>query len=77
MSAVTPLVRRYTIPANAQPKACSSCKAKIYWVLTEKRSSLPVDPDGKSHFLSCPNASQHSKKNKSKPATGDLFEGGK
>lgn len=75
MSGVAPLVRRYTIPANAQAKVCTSCKAKIYWVLTEKRSSLPVNPDGASHFTSCPNASQHSKKNK--PKSGDLFGGDK
>lgn len=71
---VVGVARRYTIPEGAERKACSSCKAPIYWVLTEKRSACPVDPDGASHFTTCPNANQHSKRTRAKQA--DLFGGG-
>ena len=66
------LPRRYTIPEGAEQKTCSSCKAPIFWILTERRAVCPVDPDGASHFTTCPNATAHSKKRGSVPQ-GDLF----
>jgi len=36
--------------------ACRSCHALIVWCRTPGGKRAPVDPDGKSHFASCPDA---------------------
>jgi hypothetical protein len=54
---------------------CSSCQAKIIWLLTKNLKPMPVDADTvepadstfnharhKSHFATCPNANQHRKR---------------
>lgn len=41
---------------------CRSCGAPIEWVLTESGKRMPVDPDGTSHFVTCPEASKWRKK---------------
>ena len=54
---------------------CSSCRAKIIWLLTKNLKPMPVDADTvepadsqfdrerhKSHFATCPNANQHRRK---------------
>lgn len=51
----------FDIPPKAPPRACRSCSATIYWIQTDKGRLMPVDPDGTSHFATCPNASEHRK----------------
>lgn len=45
---------------------CSSCAAEIAWCLTPKGNRAPLNPDGVSHFATCPNADLH-RKPKAKP----------
>lgn len=50
---------RIAIPPNAPRRSCSSCAAIIYWVVMSTGKKMPVDPDGTSHFATCPNAAEH------------------
>jgi hypothetical protein len=34
--------------------ACRGCGAAVTFVLTKNGKHMPTDPDGKSHFASCP-----------------------
>ena len=40
---------------------CVSCKAPIEWVITKAGKRMPVNADGGSHFMTCPNAREHRK----------------
>jgi hypothetical protein len=53
---------RFAIPVGTPVAACKSCGAGIHWIKTAKGKNMPVDPDGTSHFATCPNADQHRKK---------------
>lgn len=52
-------LRRWPIPPGAPEKTCRSCSAPIVWIVTASGKRMPVDPDGVSHFETCPNAAQH------------------
>lgn len=52
----------YEIPPWAIPQTCNGCKARIYWITTPKGATCPVDPDGRSHFQTCPRAAEFSKR---------------
>ncbi len=54
--------QRFDIPADARAKHCASCKARIFWIETAAGKRMPVDPDGVSHFVTCPNAAYHRKR---------------
>jgi len=41
---------------------CSGCRAKIYWIKTDNNKNMPIDPDGVSHFATCPAAVKFRKK---------------
>lgn len=41
---------------------CSTCRAPIQWTITAKGNRAPLDPDGKSHFATCPQAASHRKR---------------
>lgn len=43
---------------------CRSCGADIIWAITPKGARHPYDPDGASHFGTCPDANSWSKKGK-------------
>ena len=47
----------FEIPEGTDPSRCSGCKALIYWIKTDAGKNMPVDPDGTSHFATCPKAS--------------------
>lgn len=51
----------FPIPPDAAITNCRSCDAPIAWIITEAGRSMPVNPDGTSHFINCPNAKQHRK----------------
>lgn len=36
--------------------ACRGCGATIGWCLTPRGAKAPIDPDGRSHFATCPEA---------------------
>lgn len=53
----------WTIPAWAKeppeseaPRECRSCGAPVLWVETAKGKHAPLNPDGTSHFSTCPQA---------------------
>ncbi len=45
----------------APPSGCSSCMETIYWIVTKNGKRAPYNPDGTSHFATCPNADAHRK----------------
>lgn len=50
----------FPVPAGAPRKECRSCRAPIYWFEHPRtRSRMPLNPDGTSHFSTCPNAASH------------------
>lgn len=51
----------FDIPPNTPARQCKSCEATIYWIETVNRRRMPVNPDGTSHFATCPNADRHRK----------------
>lgn len=50
---------KFEIPPGTRPAACRSCQAPIFWVKTASQKNMPVDPDGTSHFATCPEAAKH------------------
>lgn len=40
---------------------CRSCAAPVLWCITPAGRRAPVDPDGTSHFATCPEATQWRK----------------
>lgn len=48
----------FEIPEGTEPSRCKGCKALIYWIKTRADKNMPVDPDGTSHFATCPNANK-------------------
>jgi hypothetical protein len=51
----------FEIPASANPTECRGCKALIYWI-KPKEKAMPVNPDGTSHFATCPKAAEFRRK---------------
>lgn len=54
----------YEIPTGTPQRACNSCRRPIFWIVTPAGARMPVDPDGKTHFATCPNAAAHRKPRK-------------
>jgi hypothetical protein len=63
----------FPIPPGAPAKPCRSCGARIFWITTPVRvfeswtgatrrttggKRMPVDPNGESHFATCPQHQQ-------------------
>jgi hypothetical protein len=63
---VTPEGDRFLVPEGWTPgdksSRCRSCDALILWAVTPRNKRAPVDPDGRSHFSSCPDAASWRKK---------------
>lgn len=39
---------------------CRSCGASVFWLKSDATGKITIwNPDGVSHFATCPNASQH------------------
>lgn len=55
---------------------CSSCRARIVWIVTEKGKRMPLDlrsaVDGRAeaHFAHCPSARMHRRDDKLKKRRG-------
>lgn len=47
---------KFEIPEGTEPTRCKGCKSLIYFITTENKKLMPVDPDGTSHFATCPQA---------------------
>jgi hypothetical protein len=47
--------------AFANPGRCRSCDALIGWWTTPRGNRSPHDPDGTSHFATCPTADRWRK----------------
>jgi len=50
--------------STLKQKACRTCGAPIYWVVSPKGKRLPVNQWGVSHFTDCPHAKSHSRGSK-------------
>jgi hypothetical protein len=59
--------------AGREAAVCRSCAAEIWWGETANGKKCPFDADGRSHFATCPQARQHSRKGK---AGQQSLEGG-
>lgn len=46
----------FAIPVGSEPAKCRSCGDTIYWIVTAAGKPMPVNPDGQSHFSTCPQA---------------------
>lgn len=51
--------RKWAIPKDAPRRSCTSCASIIFWIVTAAGRKMPIDPDGTSHFATCPNAASH------------------
>lgn len=53
----------FEIPEGTAPSKCSGCGAKVYWTQHPRTGGkMILDPDGQSHFSSCPQADRFRKK---------------
>jgi hypothetical protein len=52
----------FEIPSSANPTECRGCRALIYWIKTAAGKAMPVNPDGVSHFATCPDAKEFRRK---------------
>jgi hypothetical protein len=50
---------RFKIPRGTEPSQCRSCKSEIFWIKTKKGKNMPTNPDGTSHFATCPEADRY------------------
>jgi hypothetical protein len=49
----------FEIPEGTPPTTCKGCGARMYFVkvgVPPAVRMMPVDPDGQSHFATCPDA---------------------
>jgi hypothetical protein len=53
---------KYPIPPGAKSSACRGCGAFVYWIRTLTGKTMPVDPDGTSHFATCSKAAEFKNK---------------
>jgi len=52
----------FEIPKGTPHSHCRGCGKMIFWITTPKKKvQMPVDPDGLSHFSSCPMANNFRK----------------
>ncbi len=68
----------FEIPAGAKPRPCkgADCDALIYWVKTVSGRRMPVNADGTSHWMTCPNAQRFREGEGSRLRQRELFEDG-
>jgi hypothetical protein len=51
----------YTIGEGSHPVPCRSCASIVLFVKTRTGAHMPIDPDGTSHFATCPQAARWRK----------------
>jgi hypothetical protein len=66
----------YEIPPGTLESKCRSCHAVIFWIQPRPGVRLPVNPDGVSHFETCPDAASwsHGGKKGKMPATTEVMD---
>lgn len=52
---------------RAHKATCRGCCAEIYFVVTAAGKNAPLDPDGGSHFATCPNSERFRKPKREEP----------
>ncbi len=52
----------FEIPEGTPAATCASCRELIRWIVTANDRRMPVNLDGTSHFVSCPNANAHRRR---------------
>jgi hypothetical protein len=53
---------------------CRSCGAEITWKRTERGRLAPFDPDGTTHFVTCPDRRAWRKTTPARPAQPSLLD---
>lgn len=51
-------------PPVGEPGLCRSCGEGIVWTVTKAGKRMPVNPDGISHFATCPQAAEWRNQNR-------------
>lgn len=67
----------FEIPIGAKQTACKSCGEAIYFVTSNElgKRPIPVNPDGQSHFGTCPQRDTwRGKSRESLERQGSLFD---
>ncbi len=52
----------FPIQPGDREAQCMSCQTRVFWVTTNTGRKMPADPNGISHFCSCPGASAHRRR---------------
>lgn len=52
--------------ACIESRNCSACQAPIYFIQTQLSRKLPFNPDGSTHWETCPNAEEFRRKRQEK-----------
>lgn len=61
-SEAPPPFSRWVVPSGwtfSNLGTCRTCRAEVAWCRTPAGKPAPVNPDGVSHFATCPQADQH------------------
>jgi len=53
------------------PAKCKGCGAQIFWQRTKAGKLTPADPDGTSHWATCPKVAMFKKPEKEPERKGD------
>lgn len=64
--------QEYPIPDGYRATPCKGCGEEIYWIKTKTGNNMPLNPDGSSHFASCPKADTFRRKED--PTQKHLFD---
>lgn len=58
---ITRAIPGWVATLHTKPAECRSCNATVYWCVTRQNKRMPLDPDGTSHFATCPQAGKWRK----------------
>jgi hypothetical protein len=53
---------------------CRSCHATIFWGETPNGRRAPFDPDGQSHFITCPDRRAWRRVPEHEPEQAEMFD---
>lgn len=48
--------QKFVVLPTDPSSVCRSCGATIFWIITKNGKKMPVNEDGVSHFVTCPQA---------------------
>lgn len=53
---------KHKIKEGQEPVVCRGCGKHVYWIKTDKGKNMPINPDGITHFATCPQAGKFRSK---------------